>query len=78
MTIRPVTGVTDQPRFYKTSEIAKMFGVTSYTVREWCASNLIGHVRLPSGQLRIPHEAMVAFANERYGSKPDGTADTAS
>ena len=51
------------------SDVAQLFEVTPYTVREWLkAGKLEGAKLVPfGGQWRIPHSAVVAFANKQYG-----------
>lgn len=49
-----------------TQEVAKIFSVKNYTVREWCKTGKIAAVRLDNGW-RIPQSAVNDYANERYG-----------
>lgn len=66
MTTEPFVPTNDDP-WLKPSEVAKMFSVTVYTVRLWCSEGKIGSVKLPNGHIRIPHSAMVEYANKMYG-----------
>lgn len=54
-------------QLYKPSEVAKIFSVTVFTVRLWCREGKVKHVKLPNGHIRIPHSAMVEYANLMYG-----------
>jgi predicted site-specific integrase-resolvase len=58
----------DDP-WLKPSDVAKMFSVTVRTVRIWCSENKIRSITLPNGHIRIPHSAMVEYANKLYGEK---------
>ena len=54
-------------KFYTVSEIAVMFQVTEWTVRElWIKSGKLKATKIGK-QWRIPHEDLTAFANEKYG-----------
>lgn len=44
--------------YYSTGEIAKMFGVTSRTVSNWCDQGLLPFIAMPSGHRRIPASAI--------------------
>lgn len=46
------------PDYLTPDEAAAMIGVTARTIRRWVEADRIRHVRLPSGHLRIPTEAV--------------------
>lgn len=48
-------------------DIAGIFAVKAYTVREWIKSGKLNGIKLPTGGWRIQHSEMVRFANEKYG-----------
>jgi excisionase family DNA binding protein len=60
-----MTDLTGEP-LHTIKEVATIFQVTPWTVREWCKTGKIGAVRLDKGW-RIPHSALEKYANERYG-----------
>jgi excisionase family DNA binding protein len=61
--------VTNHEKLYKVSEIATMFSVKPFTVREWIRSGKLKAVKLPAGsQWRIKESEMERFANTIYGS----------
>lgn len=62
----PLVPSRDDP-WLKPSDVAKMFSVTVYTVRGWCKEGKIRSIKLPNGHTRIPHSAMVEYANQKYG-----------
>lgn len=53
-------------RLYSTLEVAKMFGVTEYTVRDWIKEKKFRATKLGK-RWRIPESELVKFANEKYG-----------
>lgn len=57
-------------KLYTPKEVAEMFSVTTYTVREWIRSGELKATRLGKGQrapYRVPEKELHAFAIERYG-----------
>lgn len=64
----PVIPSLDDP-FHTVDEVAGIFSVTAYTVREWLKEGLLHGIKLPSGGWRIQHSEMVRFANAKYGEK---------
>lgn len=50
------------------STVAKIFGVTPYTVRTWLKDGTISGVKLETGQWRIAQSEARRYANTRYGS----------
>lgn len=50
------------------TQVAEIFSVKEYTVREWLKAGTMKGVKLPTGGWRIPTSEMTRFANERYGS----------
>lgn len=55
---------------YTTTEVGKMFDVTSETVRDWIVKGHLPAVRLPSGTYRIHRSTLVEFGTSRYQSTP--------
>jgi excisionase family DNA binding protein len=51
-----------RPDLLTPAEAAARLGVTTKTVRRWAEAGLIEAVRLPSGQLRYPADAVTAAA----------------
>lgn len=67
--ISPSNLANDHERMYKVSEIASMFNVKPYTVREWIKDGRLEAIKLPTGrEYRIPESAMQKLANSMYGS----------
>lgn len=50
-------------KFYKTSEVAEIFSVRIYTVREWIAQGKVKAARV-NGQWRIRHDEIVRLSDE--------------
>lgn len=48
-------------------EIASIFSVSKYTVREWLRDGKMKGTKIPGGEWRVQHSEMVRFANEKYG-----------
>lgn len=61
MTIDP----TEDP-LYTAQEVAKMFGVTAYTIRLWIEQGRI-EARKIEGRWRIPRSEIRRVANEEHG-----------
>lgn len=61
MTIDP----TEDP-LYTAQEVAKMFGVTAYTIRTWIDSDRIKAKKI-EGRWRIPRSEIRRVANEEHG-----------
>lgn len=53
----------------RVSEVAKIFEVADYTVREWLKDGKIEGSKTPGGQWRIARTEVERFANEIYGEK---------
>lgn len=62
----PIDPVMDDTRFYSTAKVARMFGITTETVRDWISVGKLEGVRI-NGMWRIPHAAVVELANSVYG-----------
>lgn len=54
------------PQFYSVKAVAEVFGVTPYTVREWCKNGTLEAVQ-PGKEWRIPESEVIRLAHERYG-----------
>lgn len=55
-----------------TTEAARLFGVSSETVRRWADAQLIPHVRLPSGRLRFRRSDIDALLTPVESGTPTG------
>lgn len=62
MTVEP----SEENPLYSISSVAKMFDVTSYTVREWIKSGKLEAFKV-MGQWRIQKSALVELANKEHG-----------
>lgn len=61
-------------RMFSPKEIAEMFSVTEYTVREWIKAGELKATRLGSGSrapIRVPEAELQDFATKRYGDVSD-------
>lgn len=47
-------GKTSAKDYYSPGEVAKMYGVTSKTVSNWCEKGRLSFITTPSGHRRIP------------------------
>ncbi len=56
-------------RLLSTTDCAKVFNVDPATIRKWAKQGRIPSVRLPSGTIRIPGEAINAVLRS---GKPEG------
>jgi excisionase family DNA binding protein len=54
-------------QLYSPTDVAKMFGVSAYTVREWIHDKKLAAVKLPNGHLRISESEITRLANVKYG-----------
>ena len=64
-------GVNLAKKFYSVQEVADMFQVTTWTVRElWIKPGKLGATKIGK-QWRIPHDDLTKFANEKYGDGSD-------
>jgi excisionase family DNA binding protein len=52
-------------RWFKTLEVAEIFGVQTSTVRGWIKQGKIPEARHPNGQWIIPESAIRRLANEK-------------
>ncbi|MDX6273062.1 MAG: MerR family regulatory protein [Frankiales bacterium] len=59
--------MTTTPRFelLRVGEAAKALGVTPDTLRRWAKEGRVGHVELPSGQIRFRQADLDAVLVER-------------
>lgn len=65
----------DDDAMYTTAHVARLFGVTSETVRDWIQSNKLPGVRLPSGQWRVKRRDVIKFANHKFAATNHETDD---
>ena len=57
-----------EEKYYKVSEVAELFSVKAYTVREWVDKGLLGSIRLSTNnQIRIPLSEIKKLVNARHG-----------
>lgn len=54
--------------FLTIGQVANIFQVKDYTVREWCKSGEIRATKI-GGQWRIRQSDMEAYVNKKYGEK---------
>lgn len=55
-------------RMLKTSEVARIFDVKVYTVRQWIRDGRMSAVETATGRYRVKESEVKRFANERYGA----------
>jgi excisionase family DNA binding protein len=53
-------------------QVAGVFQVTPYTVRQWLRDGKLKGIRPANGPWRIPESAVQEFANEKYGETNAG------
>lgn len=53
--------------FLTVEEVAEIFKVKTYTVREWLKLGKLKGIKISNNQWRILHSEMVAYANKLYG-----------
>jgi excisionase family DNA binding protein len=58
--------IPDRPCF-KVSEVAEIFNVSQQTIRNWIECEKLKAVKLPTGILRIPKEAIIEMQEKRKG-----------
>lgn len=56
----------DPDELLRTRDVAKHFGVTSYTVREWIRERKISSI-IVNGQHRIKRSELQRLQKEKYG-----------
>lgn len=59
--------------YMKATAVARIFGVTSPTIRKWAARGLLAHVRLPNGDYRFRPEDVDEFIRRHKGDVSHGT-----
>jgi excisionase family DNA binding protein len=64
----PETIQVDANKLYRVSEVASIFSVTSYTVREWLKAEKIEGFRISGGHWRITGAAITEYANKEWGN----------
>jgi excisionase family DNA binding protein len=60
--------ILDQTKYYKVSEVAKIFDVTNYTVRTWINTGKIKATKSPGGQWRIAGTEIKGYAQKEFGN----------
>ena len=61
----------DPPELLTTSDVARIFHVSSSTVAGWAARGLLPHIRTPTGRLRFRlHDIDEILASGRHGVEP--------
>ena len=65
--------------FFRVDEVADLLGVHHNTIRGWITEGKLEHVRLPSGTIRVPRDAIIkvlspyaSFAPRRRRIIPPG------
>ena len=53
------------PKLLTPNEVARIFGVTTKTVREWRRAGKIHGIRLPGGRYQYPETEIRAHLNKR-------------
>ena len=61
--------MNDDPEYISTQRVAKMFGVTTYTVRNWIAQGKITAIQV-HGRWRVNYDSVLALAHDQYGGTP--------
>lgn len=60
--------MTDDVTYKKVSDVARMFAVTPYTVREWLKDGkLPGSIKV-NKQWKIPQSAIESLAHQQFGA----------
>jgi len=54
-------------KFYTAEEVAAIFLVTTWTIREWCKQGKFKGATKPGRGWRIPEEAVREVAESRHG-----------
>jgi excisionase family DNA binding protein len=54
-------------KLYTVTEVAEVFQVSEYTVREWCKNGTLDAVK-PGKSWRVPESEVTRLAHERYGA----------
>lgn len=60
----------DDP-FLRVPEVAQIFAVKPYTVRQWIKAGKLEGVKLPGGQWRVRRSTVTEFAQKMYGENDD-------
>jgi len=59
-----------EPELMKVSEVARMFGVTPYTIRQWIKDEKVHGVKIGKGHYwRITTKSVKQLAQDLYGEK---------
>lgn len=58
------------------ADIAKMFGVTQYTVRLWLRDGKLEGARMINSRWRVRRSIVEAFANQKYGDDEEEEIST--
>lgn len=61
--------ITEDP-LLSTKQIAKLFGVTPYTIRKWINDDRMKAVRL-NGQLKVRRSEVNRYAQEMFGDEEE-------
>lgn len=54
-------------KLYTTKQVAEIFNVTEYTVREWLKEGTLVGIKTATDRWRVTESAIKKFANSRYG-----------
>ena len=60
--------------FLTPGEIARMFGVKPYTVRQWIKDGKFPAEKMQSGRLKVRLSTLQKFAQEQFGDDSDSDA----
>lgn len=63
-----MAALPDNDRLLKTKQVAEIFGVTQYTVRNWVKEGKLADIRI-NGQIRIRTSEVQRFAQANYGDE---------
>lgn len=55
-------------KMYRVEEVAKIFDVKPYTIREWIRNGKIQAIKLDTGRFRVYESEIRRFVNERHGA----------
>ncbi len=60
------------PQALTTAQVAKMCGVSDYTVRKWCDEGMLRYWTLPGGNIKIKYVDLKRFCIETNMTVPNG------
>lgn len=60
---------SDDDPLISVPEIAKIFGASVWTVRQWIKEGKLKGAIKPAGRVFVPKSKVIEFANAKYGDK---------